>query len=406
MFSRNKMSIPIIEKPHQLMANLEAYRKLFTKPQYEHFKRLIAGLIVSDNKTIQEINDCFGECDQSSLNKFLTLSSWDKEEVEKIRMKQIRKLNPTEGIIVIDPTLLHKTGKHMEKANYHYDGLTKEKEWGHQLVHSIFTDGKNSFPLRGDIYIREIDADESHPFKTTREIGMEQLDFAIRNKLPFWLVMADAGLYADFFLEKIKFLKKKYIIGIRISNKISIDGKKRIKVEDYLNTLSDLDFSTNVYEDGIYHLHVKEVYTRGVGKEKILISYKEGDEDCIKIYTTNILDKTDGELMYLLLQRWDIEVLHRDAKQNLGLEDYQVRKFGAIQKVVCAVHVAYTQLALSKHHRILEPLKRGLKTIGEGCRFFRLIALKGWKWLKRKAMSLENLKEVMNSFVFVKNAKV
>ena len=120
---------------------------------------------------------------------------------------------------------------------------------------------------------------------------MEHLDFAGKNKIPFWLVMADAGLYADFFLEKIKILEKKYIIGIRISNKISIDKGKRIKVEDYLNSLSDLDFSTHIYEDGIYHLHVKEVYTRGVGKEKLLVSYKKGCEDCIKIYTTNIFDK-------------------------------------------------------------------------------------------------------------------
>jgi SRSO17 transposase len=400
------MSLPIIEKPHQLMANLEMYRKTFTNPQFDHFQRLIAGLIISDNKTVQEINDCFNECDQSSLNKFLTLSSWDREDVEKIRMKQVQKLHLKKGILIIDPTLLHKTGKHMEKANYHYDGLTKEKEWGHQLVHTIFTDGKNEFPLRGDIYIREIDADENNPFKTTREIGMEHLDFAIENNIPFWLVMADAGLYADFFLEKIKSLRKKYIIGVRTSNKISIDREKRISVQSYLDTLSDLDFSTHVYEDGVYHLHAREIYTRGVGKEKLLISYKEGDEDCIKIYTTNIFNKNDEKLMYFLLQRWDIEVLHRDAKQNLGLEDYEVRKFGAIQKVVCAVHVAYTQLALSKHHKILEPLKRGLETIGEGCRFFRLIALKGWRWLKRKARSLEKLKEVMNSFVFVKNAKV
>jgi len=400
------MSLPVIEKPNQLMASLEVYRGAFTKPQFKHFRRLIAGLIISDKKNIQEINDCFGECDQSSLNKFLTLSSWDREKIEKIRMEQIKKTASSKGILIIDPTLLHKTGKHMEKANYHYDGLTKEKEWGHQLVHTIFTDGRNNFPLRGDIYIREVDADEKHLFKTIREIGIEHLNFAIKNKIPFWLVMADAGLYADFFLEKIKFIKKKYIVGIRITNKISIDKGKRISVENYLDTLSDLDFSTHIYEDGIYHLHVKEVYTRGVGKEKLLISYKDGDEGCIKIYTTNIFNKNNEELMYFLLQRWDIEVLHRDAKQNLGLEGYQIRKFGAIQKVVCAVHVAYTQLALSKHHKILEPLKRSLETIGEGCRFFRLIGLKGWRWLKRKAKNLEKLKEVMNSFVFVKNAKV
>lgn len=400
------MSLPVIEMPSQIKRSLNDYRAIFTNPQFDHFQRLVAGLIISDNKTIQEINDCFNECDQSSLNKFLTLSSWDREEVEEARIKQIKKLNLSKGILVIDPTLLHKTGKHMEKANFHYDGLTKSKEWGHQLVHTLFTDGENNFPLRGDIYIRKTDADEEHPFKTTREIGIEHLNFAVKNKIPFWLVMADAGLYADFFLKKIKFLKKKYIIGVRVSNKISIDGEERINIENYLNTITDLNFGKYIIGEDVYHLHVREVYTRGVGKEKLLISYKDGDEDCIKIYTTNILDKSDEELMYFLLHRWGIEVLHRDAKQNLGLEDYQVRKFGAIQKVVCAVHVAYTQLALSKHHKILEQLGRGLETIGEGCRFFRLIALKGWRWLKKKARNINKLKEIMNSFVFVKNAKV
>ncbi len=110
--------------------------------------------------------------------------------------------------------------------------------------------------------------------------------------------------------------------------------------------------------------------------------------------------------MNLLLKGWKIEELHRDSKQHLGLEDYEVRKFGAIQKVVCAVHVAYTQLALNVNQKILEPLNRQIETIGEGCRFFRLIAVKGMRWLKRKARNIKKLKEILNRFVFVKNAKV
>ncbi|MBU1204968.1 MAG: transposase [Nanoarchaeota archaeon] len=136
------------------------------------------------------------------------------------------------------------------------------------------------------------------------------------------------------------------------------------------------------------------------------MSYKAGDEETIKIYTTNILNTSDETLMSLLLKRWKIECLHRDTKQNLGLEDYQVRKFGAIQKVVCAVLVAYTQIILNKMQAILQPLREGLETIGEGCRFLRLIALKGWRWLRNRAKDMEKLKEVMNSYVFVKNAKV
>ena len=67
------MSLPIIEIPAQIKRSLNDYRDIFTNPQFGHFQRFITGLIVSDNKTVQEINDCFNECDQSSLNKFLTL---------------------------------------------------------------------------------------------------------------------------------------------------------------------------------------------------------------------------------------------------------------------------------------------------------------------------------------------
>jgi hypothetical protein len=255
--------------------------------------------------------------------------------------------------------------------------------------------------------LREEDADKEHPFKKVREIGIEQLEYSVEKKIPFWVVMADTGLYADYVIRKIKSLGKKYIIGVNITKKISLNNyEKRISISEYLDTLTDLDFTKHIIGEDVYHLHTKIIYTRGIGKEKLLVSYKDGDEDVIKIYTTNVLDKSDEDMMEILLERWEIEVLHRDAKQHLGLEDYQLRKFSGIQKVVLAVLVAYTLLALCMHQKILEPLGRAIKTIGEGCRFFRLIAMKGWRWIKRKSRSPNKLKWAMKNFVFVKNTKV
>lgn len=401
------MSLPIVEIPPQLRKQLEFYKKYLTKKQYKHFRRLITGLIVSDNKTIQEINDCFNECDQSSLNRFLTKSDWDWKKINNIRLKQIKRQRKLKkGILICDPTMLHKTGRKMEKANYHYSGMTKNKEWGHMLVDSFFMDAdENAFPVYADIYLRQPDIDKQHSFKTTREMCIEQLDYAMKN-LSIWLLMIDAGLYADYLLKEVKSRGLKYITGVKVTNHISFNMEKRISIAEYLSMLTDNDFEYYFHNGEAYFLHVKEIYTRGVGKEKLLISYKHGDEEEIKIYTTNILNTEDETLMTLLLKRWKIEVLHRDAKQHLGLEAYQVRKFGAIQKVVCAVLVAYTQVILSKADAVLLPLKRGLETIGEGCRFLRLIALKGWNWFRSKAKDIGKLKELMNSYVFVKNAKV
>lgn len=400
------MSLLIKEIPAVIKELLSSYKKCFTRPQYKNFRDFIVGLIVSDSKTIQEIADCFGRVDQSSANRFLTESEWDEKEVNNLRLSQIKKkCNLKKGIFISDPTFFHKTGKLMEKANYHYSGITKKKEWGYFFVNSFFTDGKNEFPVCGDFYLRDEDADKEHPFKTVRDIVIEQLDYALK-RLPIWLFMADAGLYADFLIQELRSRGLKYVLGTKITNKISIRGKKRISIEEYLNTLTDDNFKMHVIDGEIYHLHTIEVSERGVGKERLLISYKSGDEKNVKLYVSNLMQYNEGTLMKLLLQRWKIETWHRDAKQHLGLEDYQVRKFGAMQKVACAVFVAYTQIILMKNEAILKPLNRKIQTIGEGCRYIRLLALKGVSWLKKKAKDIVALAEILNKLVFVKNAKV
>lgn len=400
------MALPIKELPTKIKKLLTFYKKQFTRPQYKNFRDFVIGLIVSDKKNIQEIADCFGRVDQSNLNRFLTLSEWDEKKINDMRISQIKKkCNVEKGILICDPTMLHKSGKHMEKANYHYSGMTKKKEWGHCFVNSFFTDGKNEFPVCGDVYLRKQDADKEYQFKTVREIALEQLDYTLKN-LPIWLFLADAGLYADFLIQELRSRRLKYIIGTRVTNKISINGEKRMTIAEYLDTLTDDDFKSHIIDGKAYFLHTIEVSERGIGKEKLLISYKYGDEDDIKVNVSNLLHHDDRTLIKLLLQRWKVETWHRDAKQNLGLEDYQVRKFGAMQKVVCAVFVAYTQVILMKEDAILKPLKRALQTIGEGCRYIRLLALKGTSWLKNKAKDVGKLTKILNKLVFVKNAKV
>lgn len=400
------MSLPIKEIPAKIRKLLTFYKKSFTRPQYKNFRDLILGLIVSDKKNIQEIADCFGRIDQSNLNRFLTSSKWDEKKINDKRISQIKKqCNLKKGILICDPTMLHKSGRHMEKANYHYSGMTKKEEWGHCFVNSFFTDGKNKFPVCGDFYLRDVDADKEHPFKTVREIALEQLDYALK-KLPIWLFLADAGLYADFLIQELRSRRLKYIIGTRVTNKISIKGGKRMTIAQYLDTLTDDDFKLYIIDGKAYFLHTVEVSERGIGKERLLISYKYGDETDIKINVTNLFQHGDKTLIKLLLQRWKVETWHRDAKQHLGLEDYQVRKFGAMQKVACAVFVAYTQIILMKNDAILKPLNRAIQTIGEGCRYIRLLALKGTSWLKNKAKNIVELAKILNKQVFVKNAKV
>ena len=105
------MSLPIKEIPSRFKVLLSFYKKCFTRPQYKNFRDFVLGLIISDNKTIQEINDCFGRIDQSSLNRFLTISEWDPLKINNKRISQIKSNHKiTKGIFICDPTFLQKFG--------------------------------------------------------------------------------------------------------------------------------------------------------------------------------------------------------------------------------------------------------------------------------------------------------
>ena len=71
--------------------------------------------MVSANKTVTGINSRFlDHTDQSSKNHFLTEAGWDEKSVtdERFRMvkEQCEKRRITDGLLVIDDSLAHKSG--------------------------------------------------------------------------------------------------------------------------------------------------------------------------------------------------------------------------------------------------------------------------------------------------------
>jgi len=383
------------------------FEPCFTKPRLQNFKKLVSGLIISDKKNIQEINAIYEDRNQSSLNRFVTESEWDLKEVNRIRLKVAKsKLydKREEGMIIIDDEVLHKTGRHMEKANYHRSGKTKRNEWGHCVVDALYVGANTHFPIDMQSYLRKPNTDREHPFKTKREIALDIIDLTLENGIK-GMVCNDAWYYGEEYVKELRSRSLKYLLGVRTTLKISVNRQKRLSISDYMDTLTDEDYSYYKLKNGTYCLHVKEVSIRGDGKEVLLISYKEDDKKNVKCYVTNQFRWTHLKYITTLLKRWNIECLHRDTKQHLGLEDYQVRKYRGMQVVALAVLVAYTLLILNAAPSLLKKF-RPLKTIGEMCRFAKLSAQKSIYWMKKKFNDLVEGRKILNQLVLVKNAKV
>lgn len=392
------MTTLIKQIPTKIEKEIRVYKPYLSKPQYKHFKSLICGLIVSDNKTIQEISSCTGTKDQSSLNRFLG-ANWDRREINRIRLRKTAR-RAKEGFVIIDDTLAHKTGKKIEYTNYHYDNLSKKKEYGHSIVTSFFS-SNISFPIDFGIYVRKVDCRKLQ-FNTKREFALTQIDVAIENKLKVWAVLFDCWYFSTDFIKELKQRRQKHVCAIKSNKKISINRGKRIAVSEYVTKLKRKDFRRVEIEGKVYFYHVVDVSIRGVGKERLVISRQKRNKEFK--YIISDLDWSGESILIAYFKRNTIETFHRDAKQHLGLEDYQLRSFSKIHSVVLAVFVAYTLLILSRQS--ISMFGRMLQTIGEVCRYLKLIAIKGWRWLKKTAKDLNLFKVVLNRYVFVKNAKV
>jgi hypothetical protein len=397
------------ELPRGITHFLKKFRKVQSKAQHEYFQTLAVGLIVNDNKTVQAICDALSKKDQSCMNKSITNNSWDA--VNNVRLKLVKKYRraSSDGLIIIDDELAHKTGRRMEKAGYHRSGVTKRKEWGHCIVDSYYVDNSDDFgfPVNADIYVNKKSCSVKE-YKPKIELALKQAEYGMRMTGAETVIM-DSVYYADYVVNWFKSKNKRYVLGIHSNLKISMKRCKRFSVDNYASGLCCDDFTPVEKNGEFYLIHSVIASVRNAGVQRLLISYKQDDWQ-LKFYVTDLMNKSDEELMLILLQRWNVESFHRDMKQHLGLEDYQLRKYRGIRNVVLAVLVAYTVLILCQNLRTMkrvgEVIGRRLRTIGELCRFMRLAAQKGWRWITRLLKKSEVFIAIMNREVLVKNAKV
>lgn len=400
------MSLQFKEIPRGLKKSLRPYLKALTKPQRAHFTSFIAGLVIHDKKTIQEINDELSKKDQSSLNR--SIHTWNGERLNEVRLAYVQRKLPTrdDGLIIVDDTLAHKTGRHMEAAGFHRSGITKQKEWGHNIVNSYYahSDLQLGYPITAEIFTNKNNTHYS--YRPIKRMGLDQVRYARAHDVR-GVVCMDSLYYADYVVHELDDDTEQYLLGAPSTLKISIARKPRISLADYAKCIR---YTRIYHKNQWYRVRAARASIRGVGVRRIVISYREADPGDKKFYVTNLTCSRE-ELLRLLVCRWEIECWHRDAKQHLGLEDYQVRKDRAVRNVVLAVLIAYTVLVLSLLHptlcRMAERIGRSLQTIGELCRFMRLASRNGWRWITRMLRErLEEFKGILNREVVVKNAKV
>lgn len=389
----------ILPKLKEVNKYLSFLKKCFTKPQFNHVKNYVGGLIALNKKSIKNISDSSKEeKDQSNLNRFLTESNWNEDEVQDRYVKKIRHQTKGKPVsLIIDDSISKKTGKKIEEAQYHKDHASKGYVFGHQIVTALVMCMGLLLPLFPKLYSKRT--------QSKIELAKRVIEYA-SSKIKISQVIIDSWYVCN---EIIKLCQKKglTLIGNIKSNRlIQFEEGAWIKLSKYYKSISRKKkaFQTVVIDDATYKIHSIIVRLKKVGFVKIAIS-RQWLEDKKKwsrpfyIICTDI-SKSDICVLREYTKRWSIETFHKDIKQNLGLEAYQMRLKRGITRHLILVTLAYAVLKLMMF------FKKACWTIGECIKY---IQDKEFDDLVIEIIEIENIEErrkMAKLLLLNENAKV
>ncbi|MCD6131510.1 MAG: transposase [Candidatus Hydrothermae bacterium] len=191
------MELPVVEFPSYIEEMSNGFTHLFKQErQLTHFKRLMTGYVVAEKKTIAHMNSLFTyHTNQSNLNRFVTSSDWNMEEMNRVKINMINEVEG-DGVVVIDDYIIRKHGKEIYGTDWHYDHSKGRMVFGWQITDCVLS-GKGIYPLLSTVYLKKRGrwVKQGRVFKSKIEIQMDQLTQLVNMDLCFSCVVMDVWYF-------------------------------------------------------------------------------------------------------------------------------------------------------------------------------------------------------------------
>lgn len=397
-----------------------------------HCQRYLSGLIVSENKTIDGINRLFvhESRNQSTLNRWLTASTFSEKELNQKRLALLESLPGTQlkkqGVLSVDDTLLRHYGRHFDKIAYLWDHVEENYAWAHNLVTIHYSDDQTDYPVRYQLW-EPADLEQLEKGLRTANVKMQHGKLALKESDPkkwrqyllgVWrrnqgkrevaalyqskLLIAQAQLrdwtqaHPDWKLPVAfdswytqpafcryldKELKLPYVGTLDSDNVVVLKSgsetipsfAKRLKKKH----LTNLDTGQKPLfrkitirykgEKETYYSYCRTLRIKNFGKQRVVINHRQADlSDSPAYYNSNRLHWQATGITRIRRHRWPVEVYYQEGKAE-GLDQYQVRDFQAISRHIGLVAVTYSLLRAAPHDQVLlHKLQHQLKYELEG----------------------------------------
>jgi hypothetical protein len=185
-------------------------------------------------------------------------------------------------------------------------------------------------------------------------------------KMPLYTV--DSWYSNNQVLGKIKAAGSHYITEIKSNRNVTINFKKRY-VREHETHLKEKDFKEVLIKESKYRFFQTSGFISGLGNVNLVFSqkYDEEKEEWSETYylITDVLNLSGERVIELFLVRGEVENFHREAKDKLGMEDYQLRTSRGIERYLFLIVLVYS-LLLMLNKQLMRNSFESL-TIGQLC---------------------------------------
>jgi hypothetical protein len=385
--------MPLVNILPVLQPLLLAFACVFSKPQRRHFDNYLQGLICQDfRRSVRAMSrQNVDGPDASSLDRFVTVAPWElprlNRQWRRLLRRTLRRHRPRSrriagrrtSFLIFDDSQHPRTGRSLEGAGYHWSHTEGRSVWSHALVVGAYRCGDYTFAYSCDPYVRETDLEQLNADRRcqhgNRSPRTPRDDWEFHSKIE--LVVAQLEAFEPLLPgEQVFVLVDSWYLNrqvVRAARQRGLDWASVLKgnrVVELLDLALDtgevqpvarltadelvarLEAAAALTEAGIpypaaaltpswrtvtsagrtFRVLVYAARLPGIGPVQLALTqqrYHDGRWSPIFPLVTNRLDLTAEEVVTVYLERWEVEVLIRDAKQNLGLTHCQFERLEA-----------------------------------------------------------------------------
>ena len=374
------MRLPIICLDPRFSQYLLRFRHCFSKPQYKYFVTILLGLMLCQGASTLSglIGQVEGQVSLSGSSRFLSGAPWSADEVSRSwfnhfaremapmvkeeharrRAKRPKRRGRPKATVVTgyrigDDSVMQKVrGKKMGGLGYHYSSTAEKTVAGHCLVQALYVLLGRRCPLAPQMYRNKAVCEQEGVVFQSKVDLMKTI---ITDFIPIVGTQTHVLLDSWYTAKKIwKAARERGFLitsglkcnrQLRITDPNSPTGWSWLRVDAYAAQLSDEDFARVAWPNSSdkerwVYVHVVSTRIKKLYSCQVILVREKLDGNT-RYWASSDLDADMDGLLQHIAARWDIEVLFADAKELLGLDQYQLMTPKAIRRFWTLVMVAY-----------------------------------------------------------------